>query len=87
MALVENNLQGRSILANSTLTLNGTTAVPVALTTIELTSVIVLSLNTVGSTAGATAPYVSALTPGTGFSVKSGTASANDVINYIVYNS
>ena len=86
MALVENNLQGRFILANSTLTLNGTTAVPVSLPTIELTSCILLSLNTVGSTAGTTAPYVSAITAGTGFSVKSGTASANDVINFIVYN-
>ena len=86
MALVENNLQGRSILASGTLTLNGTTAVAVSLATIELTSVIVLSLNTVGSTAGATAPYISAVTVGTGFSVKSGTASANDVLNYIVYN-
>lgn len=86
MALVENNLQGRVILASGTLTLNGTTAVAVALPAIELTSVILLSLNTVGATAGATAPYVSAVTVGTGFSVKSGTASANDILNYIVYN-
>jgi hypothetical protein len=86
MALSENNAQLRFILAQGTLTLNGTTAVAVALPAIEITSVIALSLNTVGSTAGATAPYVSALTVGTGFSVKSGTASANDVINYIVWN-
>jgi hypothetical protein len=86
MACIEQNLQLRHIQAQGTITLNGTTAVPEALTSVEKTSVIVLSLNTVGATAGASAPYVSAITPGTGFSVKSSTASANDVINYIVYN-
>ena len=86
MALIENGSQIRSVLAQGTLTLNGTTAVPVALPQVEVLSVILLSLNTVGSTAGATQPYVSAITAGTGFSVKSGTASANDVINYVVLN-
>ena len=86
MALIENGSQIRSILSQGTLTLNGTTAVPVALPQVEVTTVILLSLNTVGATAGATQPYVSAITPGTGFSVKSGTASANDVINYLVIN-
>lgn len=86
MALLENSLQLRHILAQGTLTLNGTTAVVVALSTVETTSIIVLSLNTVGATPGTSAPYVSALTVGTGFSVKSGTASANDILNYIVYN-
>jgi hypothetical protein len=86
MACIEQNLQLRHIQAQGTITLNGTTAVPEALTSVEKTSVIVLSLNTVGATPATSAPYVSAITPGTGFSVKSGTASANDVINYIVYN-
>jgi hypothetical protein len=86
MALIENGFQIRSVLAQGTVTLNGVTAVAVALTQVEATSIILLSLNTVGATAGATQPYVSAVTPGTGFSVKSGTASANDVLNYLVIN-
>lgn len=86
MALVENNLQSRSILAQGTLTLNGTTAVVVAVSGIKRTSIVQLSLNTVGATAGATAPYMSAITVGTSFAVKSGTASADDVYNYVVYN-
>ena len=86
MALLENNLQLRHILAQGTITLNGTTAVVTNVSGIEATSIVLLSLNTVGATPGATAPYMSALTAGTSFAVKSGTASANDVLNYIVYN-
>ena len=92
MALRENNLQQRYILAQDTITLNGTTAVASgSVPGMEATSIIQLSLNTVGSTATATAPYVSAITitaPGVSgsFSVKCGTASANDVYNYVVWN-
>ena len=86
MALIENGSQIRSVLSQGTLTLNGVTAVPVALPQVEVTAVILLSLNTVGATPATSAPYLSAITPGTGFSVKSGTASANDIINYLVIN-
>jgi hypothetical protein len=86
MALCENNLQLRHILAQGTLTLNGTTAVVVAVPGIEATSVIILSLNTVGSTTNVGQPWVSARVIGTSFSVLGITASANDIINYLVLN-
>jgi hypothetical protein len=89
MALCENNSQLRYIVAQGTFTLNGTTAVAIAVPAVELTSVIVLSFgatNLISPTATATAPYISALTPGTGFSVKCGTASANDNYIYVVWN-
>ena len=86
MALCENNLQLRHILAQGTLTLNGTVAVVVAVPGIEATSVILLSLNTVGSTPNVGQPWVSARVVGTSFSVLGITASANDVINYLVLN-
>lgn len=86
MSLIEQNLQLRHILAQGTLILNGTTAVDTAVAGMERTSVVVLSLNTAGATPTQTAPYVSAMTVGTNFSVKCGTASANDTYNYIVYS-
>jgi hypothetical protein len=85
MANLENGSQALLLLARGTLILNGTAGRAVALTTVEINSHIILSLNTVGATPTTTAPYVSAITPGTGFSVKSGTASADDIYNYAVY--
>jgi len=85
MANLENGSQALLLLARVTLILDGTTGRAVALTTVEINSHIILSLNTVGATPTTTAPYVSAIAQGTGFTVKSGTANANDVYNYAVY--
>lgn len=85
MANLENGSQVLLLLARGTVTLNGTVGQAVALTTVEINSHIILSLNTVGGTPTTTAPYVSAIAQGTGFTVKSGTAGANDVYNYAVY--
>ena len=52
-----------------TATLNGTTAVPVATTAIDADSVVLLTVQP--GTAPAGIPWVSSITPGTGFSVKS----------------
>lgn len=86
MALLENGYQSRFILAQGTLTLNGTASVSVALTTIERTSVVVLSLNTVGATPNVGMPWVNTITIGTGFTVRGITASADDIYNYVVFS-
>lgn len=91
MALRENNLQQRFILAQDTITLNGLTGASASIPGIERSSVVQLSLNTVGVTGTASAPYVSDIVPTavgvTGsFSVKSATVNANDVYNYVVWN-
>ena len=86
MALVENNSQLRYIVQQGTLTLSGTGVVIVLCPEIKRTSVVALSLNTVGSTTNVGQPWVSALVVSTSFSVRGITASANDVINYVVYN-
>lgn len=64
--------------ANGTFTANGATAVVVANTNITANSVVVYGLKTVGGTP-AGAPFMSAVTAGTGFSVK---AAAGDTSVY-----
>jgi len=65
---------------------NGTTAVVVAAPEIKITSVVLFSVNTVAGTPATTAPFISAITAGTGFSVKAGTAGDTSTYNYVVYN-
>ena len=84
MANSENGSQALLLLARGTLTLNGSVGQAVALPTVEISSHIILSLNTVGASPTTTAPYVSAITQGTGFTVKA-TAGSNDIYNYAVY--
>lgn len=67
---------------HGTVTLNGSTDVTVANTSITSGSVILFTLKTVGGTVGA-APVVDTITPGTGFTVK-GTAGDTSVYNYRV---
>jgi hypothetical protein len=59
-------------------------AVTVSALSVLATSRIIISLNTAGGTISA-APYVSALTPGTGFTIKAG-ASDDSVVNFWVCN-
>lgn len=68
---------------HGTVTLNGTSDVTVANTTITTGSTIVFTLKTIGGTVGA-APVVDTITAGTGFTVK-GTASDTSVYNYRVF--
>lgn len=67
--------------ATGTITLNGTTAVSTALTSVAAGSVILLAYKTPAGTPGAA--YVSAKTAGVGFDVKS-VASDTSVIQYYV---
>ena len=82
MANLENGSQALLLLARGTVVANGATAVAVALTTVEINSHIILSLNTIGGTPAGI--FVSAITAGTGFSVK-GTAGDTSTYNYAVY--
>lgn len=61
---------------------NGVTPVAVANTSIEITDTIVISLNTVGGTVGAT-PSVKTITAGVGFDV-AGDASDTSTYNYAI---
>lgn len=65
---------------------NGTTAVVVPAPEAKLTSIILFSVNTLAGTAPTTAPFISALTAGTGFSVKAGTAGDTSTYNWVMYN-
>lgn len=65
-----------------TFTCNGTSAVTVAAPEVTPTSVIVVTLKTVGGTVGAI-PAVKTITPGTGFTI-AGTASDTSVYNVVV---
>lgn len=58
-------------LGAGTFTATGTTGTTVTTTAIEATDVVVMSMNTAGGTPGA--PYLSAITAGTSFVVKSAT--------------
>jgi hypothetical protein len=69
---------------NGTFTANGATAVVVADTNITANSVVMFGLKTVGGTP-AGAPFMSAVTPGTGFSVKAA-AGDTSVYNYLIIN-
>lgn len=62
-----------------TVTVNGTTAVTVSTTAITANSVVVFGLKTQAGTAATTAPFMSAVTAGTSFAVKS---SAGDTSTY-----
>ena len=84
MALVENRLQLRYIADQGTFTATGATTVPVASTRVTATSVVNISLNTVGGTILGH-PYLMTLTAGTGFGVRAG-ASDTSVYNYVVWN-
>jgi hypothetical protein len=61
---------------------NGTSAVTIANANVLATDAIIISLNTVGGTVGAT-PHVDTITPGTGFTTK-GTASDTSTYNYAI---
>lgn len=65
-----------------TLTLNGATPVSVADANVTASSVIVITLKTVGGTVGVQ-PHVATITPGTGFTVI-GTASDTSVMSYLI---
>lgn len=65
-----------------TFTANGSTAVVVSNTTVTADSVIVITLKTVGGTP-AGAPYLSAITASTGFSVKAAVGDTS-VYNYAI---
>ncbi len=65
-----------------TFTCNGATPVAVANANVQITDVIIISLNTVGGTVGAI-PAVVTITAGVGFNVR-GTASDTSVYNYAI---
>lgn len=73
---------GQFRLASGTFVANGATAVTVADTNVTATSMIIISLNTVGGTVGAI-PAVKTITAGTGFTV-AGTASDTSTYNYLI---
>ena len=85
MALVENRLQLRYIADQGTFVANGASTVTVASTRITATSVVSISLNTVGGTISVAPPFLFTLTAGTGFGVRS-TASDTSTYNYVVWN-
>jgi len=87
MANLEQALQLRYIVAQGTFVANGATTVAVAVPLIEATSVVNISLNTVGGTIFGP-PYEFTRTVGTGFGVRANAVGANDTstYNYIVWN-
>lgn len=70
-------------LVSGTVTANGVTPVPVANTNVTANSVIILSYKS--GTQGATGAFVSALTAGSGFSIKSVVSDAA-IYNYLIIN-
>lgn len=66
-----------------TVTANGTTAVTVSTTAITANSVVVFGLKTQSGTAATTAPFMSAVTAGTSFQIKS-SAGDTSVYNWII---
>lgn len=77
-----NSVEGFLAITSGTFTLNGTTSVTVTNAAVNLTSLIMFSLNTVGGTVGAI-PSVKTITAATGFTV-TGTASDTSVYNFII---
>lgn len=69
-------------MVSGTFVANGASAVTVADTRVTATSMIIISLNTVGGTVGAI-PAVQTITPGVGFTV-AGTASDTSTYNYLI---
>ena len=84
MALLEGNLQLTDIVASGTFVATSNVTLNVAVSRITATSVVVMSLNTVGGTILGH-PYLMTLTAGTGFGVRAG-ASDTSTYNYIVYD-
>lgn len=84
MALVENRQQLRYIADQGTFVVTGATTYDVASSRVNKTSLIVISLNTVGGTILGH-PYLMTLTAGTGFGVRAG-ASDTSTYNYVVWN-
>ena len=75
--------QSSVVAANGgTFTANSTTAVTVTNANITANSVILFGMNTAAGTPAA-APYVTTVTPGTGFTVKAGSGDTS-VYNYII---
>lgn len=84
------NLAGKSLKVKSgtnakagTVTANGTTAVTVSTTAITANSVVVFGLKTQSGTAATTAPFMSAVTAGTSFQIKS-SAGDTSVYNWVI---
>lgn len=67
---------------SGTFVLNGATPVTVAAPNLTATSMVIITLNTVGGTVGAL-PVVQTLTPGTGFTIQ-GTASDTSTYNFLI---
>lgn len=67
---------------SGTFVANGASAVTVAAPNLTATSMVLISLNTVGGTVGAI-PAVQTVTPGTGFTVAA-TASDTSLYNYLI---
>jgi hypothetical protein len=75
--------QSSAVRANGgTFTANSTTAVTVTNANVTANSVILFGMNTAAGTPAA-APYVTTVTPGTGFTVKAGSGDTS-VYNYII---
>lgn len=70
--------------SSGTFTANGTSTVTVADVNMTTTSIVLISLKTVGGTVGAI-PTLKTITAGTGFTV-AGTASDTSVYNYVIFN-
>lgn len=84
------NLAGKSLKVASgtnakagTVTANGTTAVTVSTTAITANSVVIFGLKTAAGTAATQAPYMSAVTAGTSFQIKSSTGDTS-VYNWMI---
>lgn len=78
------SINGLAPISSGTVTLNGATPVAVANTAVTASSQIQLTLKTAhspGGTSPTAGPYISSITPGTGFSVV-GTAGDVSVLNY-----
>ena len=73
-------ISGRS----GSFTANGASAVTVVNKLVTPSSVIAVTLKTVGGTVGAV-PAVKTITPGTGFTI-AGTASDTSIYNYAIFN-
>ncbi len=75
--------QASVVAANGgTFTANGTTQVTVANTNVTANSVIIFSMKTTGGTVNG-GPFLFTVTPGTGFSIKSGSTDTS-IYNYII---
>lgn len=81
--MLGNGPRSTGVLATSgVLTLTGATPVTVAQTAVTATSMIIVTLKTVGGTVGAL-PVVQTITAGTGFTIQ-GTAADTSVYNYLI---